>query len=90
MSEDFKIDADLILLSMGFTGVPKNGIVEELGILLNSRSMVAVDPSMLTNSDAVFAAGDCISGPSLVVRAMASGIAVSEKIHNYLTNTAKR
>lgn len=77
--EDFKIDADLILLSMGFTGVPKNGIVEELGILLNSRSMVAVDPSMLTNSDAVFAAGDCISGPSLVVRAMASGIAVSEK-----------
>ena len=75
---------------MGFTGVPKNGIVEELGILLNSRSMVAVDPSMLTNSDAVFAAGDCISGPSLVVRAMASGIAVSEKIHNYLTNTAKR
>jgi len=52
--------------------------------------MVAVDPSMLTNSDAVFAAGDCISGPSLVVRAMASGIAVSEKIHNYLTNTAKR
>lgn len=88
--EDFKIDADLILLSMGFTGVPKNGIVEELGILLNSRSMVAVDASMLTNSDAVFAAGDCISGPSLVVRAMTSGIAASEKIHKYLTNTAKR
>lgn len=82
--ENFRLEADLILLSMGFTGVEKNGIVEQLGILLNSRSMIAVDESMSTNVDGVFAAGDSISGPSLVVRAIASGRAVAGRIDSYL------
>ena len=87
--EDFKIDADLILLSMGFTGVEKNGIVEQLGILLNSRSTIAADAGMSTNVEGVFAAGDCVSGPSLVVRAAASGLAAAEKIDAYLNNIIK-
>lgn len=87
--EDFKIDADLILLSMGFTGVGKNGIVEQLGILLNSRSTIAADAGMSTNVEGVFAAGDCVSGPSLVVRAAASGLAAAEKIDAYLNNIIK-
>lgn len=58
--------------------------MEQLGILLNSRSMVAVDKSMSTNVDGVFAAGDSISGPSLVVRAIASGRAVAGRIDSYL------
>ena len=81
--------ADLILLSMGFTGVEKNGIVEQLGILLNSRSTIAADAGMSTNVEGVFAAGDCVSGPSLVVRAAASGLAAAEKIDAYLNNIIK-
>lgn len=87
--EDFKIDADLILLSMGFTGVEKNGIVGQLGILLNSRSTIAADAGMSTNVEGVFAAGDCVSGPSLVVRAAASGLAAAGKIDAYLNNIIK-
>ncbi len=69
----FKIEADLILLAMGFTGVRRNGLVEELGLELVPRGMVASNESCATNLDGVFACGDCVSGPSLVSRAIAAG-----------------
>lgn len=86
---DFKIDADLILLSMGFTGVEKNGIVAQLEIPLNSRSTIAAGPDMSAGAEGVFAAGDCVSGPSLVVRAAASGLAAAEKIDAYLNRIVR-
>ena len=61
------IHADLILLAMGFTGVPRNGIVEELNLQLSPRNGILADPEKH-----VYAAGDCVTGASLVVRAMAN------------------
>ena len=60
------IPADLILLAMGFTGVPRGGLIEELGLELTPRSGIIADPARH-----IYAVGDCATGASLVVRAMA-------------------
>ena len=66
------IEADLVLLAMGFTGVPKDHpIVSQLGLDLTPRTAIISAPAKK-----VYAVGDCASGASLVVRALASGRAL--------------
>ena len=60
------IEADLVLLAMGFTGVPRAGLVDELKLELTPRNGIISDPARN-----IYAVGDCANGPSLVVRAMA-------------------
>ena len=63
------IEADLVFLAMGFTGVPKdNPVVEQLKLAQTPRTAVVSDPARN-----VFCVGDCANGASLVVRAFASG-----------------
>ena len=63
------IKADLVFLAMGFTGVPKdNPIVAQLGIAQTPRTALVSDPARN-----IHCVGDCASGASLVVRALASG-----------------
>ena len=63
------IKADLVLLAMGFTGVPAdNQIVAQLGLAQTPRTTLIPDPARK-----IFCVGDCSSGASLVVRALASG-----------------
>ena len=63
------IKADLVFLAMGFTGVPAdNPIVKQLGLAQTPRTALVPDP--LRN---IYCVGDCASGASLVVRALASG-----------------
>lgn len=81
-----QIDADLILLAMGFVHPVHEGLLTELGIDLNSRKNINVDLSMSTNINKVFAAGDAATGASLVVNAIASGRRVAKKIDNYLSS----
>ena len=73
------IKADLILLAMGFTGVPKNGIVEELNLELSPRNGIIADPEKR-----IYAAGDCVTGASLVVRSMANAKQTAELIGKQL------
>ena len=60
------IDTDLVVLAMGFTGVPAEGIVNDLGLQLTPRTAIIEDPARH-----IHAVGDCANGASLVVRAMA-------------------
>jgi len=60
------IDTDLVVLAMGFTGVPAEGIVNDLGLELTPRTAIIPDPARH-----IYAVGDCANGASLVVRAMA-------------------
>ncbi len=60
------IKADLVVLAMGFTGVPAEGLVNDLGLKLTPRTAIIADPSRH-----IYAVGDCANGASLVVRAMA-------------------
>ncbi len=71
------IEADLVLLAMGFTGVPKaHPIVEQLGLELTPRTAIISDPGKR-----IFAVGDCATGASLVVRAIADG----KNLHGFST-----
>ena len=70
----FEIPADLVLLAMGFTGLPMTPLLEELGVRLDERGIVAADPrDFATSEPGVFAAGDCRRGQSLVVWAISEG-----------------
>lgn len=60
------IKADLVVLAMGFTGVPAEGLVNDLGLKLTPRTAIIQEPSRH-----IYAVGDCANGASLVVRAMA-------------------
>jgi len=66
------IEADIVLLAMGFIHPVQKGIIKELDLKLDGRGNVETDAKGLTSNAKVFAAGDVTSGASLVVRAMAS------------------
>jgi glutamate synthase (NADPH/NADH) small chain len=78
------IEADLVLLAMGFIHPVYQGLLEELNIHLDTRKNVKVDPHMSTNIEKVFAAGDAVNGASLVVTAIASGRRVARRIDAFL------
>ncbi|MBF0125899.1 MAG: glutamate synthase subunit beta [Magnetococcales bacterium] len=70
---DFYLEADLILLAMGFLHPVKAGLLESLGVALDGRGNVKVDPHFMTSVQGIFAAGDMATGQSLVLRAIDSG-----------------
>lgn len=82
---EFTIDADLVLIAMGFTGPARGGVLDQLGVALDERSNVTTDETRMTSEKGVFAAGDMRRGQSLVVWAIAEGRAAAEHINNYLS-----
>lgn len=70
---EFTIDADLILLAMGFLGPEKNTMLSQLGVKLTERGNVWADDSKMTSVEGVFTAGDMTRGQSLIVWAIAEG-----------------
>ncbi|HKE23790.1 MAG TPA: glutamate synthase subunit beta [Bryobacteraceae bacterium] len=81
---EFTLDADLVLLAMGFLGPVKNGLLEQLGISLDARGNVATDDRQMTSVPGIFAAGDMRRGQSLVVWAIAEGRKAAAGIDAYL------
>ena len=83
------LDADLVLLAMGFLG-PENTIVEELGLEQDARSNVKADYGKFNTSvEKVFAAGDMRRGQSLIVWAINEGRAVARECDRFLMGTTK-
>jgi glutamate synthase (NADPH/NADH) small chain len=86
---EFEIEADLVLLAMGFTGPVKNKLLTDLGVLFDSRGNIAADALHQTSVPGVFAAGDAKRGASLIVWAIREGRDAAEQIHNWLTTEAR-
>lgn len=82
------IEAELVLLAMGFTGPVRGGMLEQLGVALDARGNVATNDQNMTSVEGVFAAGDMRRGQSLVVWAIAEGRKTAASVHTYLS-TAK-
>ncbi len=82
---EFELKADLVLLAMGFVHVIHEGLVENLGLQLDERGNVLVN-NYQTSQPWVFAAGDTVSGVSLVVRAIRSGQEAAAALNQWLGN----
>ncbi|WP_396930813.1 glutamate synthase subunit beta [Mycolicibacterium sp.] len=81
---DFELEADLVLLAMGFVGPEKPGLLTDLGVDLTDRGNVARDNEFATSVPGVFVAGDMGRGQSLIVWAIAEGRAAAKGVDRYL------
>ena len=82
--EEQELQADLVLLALGFLGPEQIGPVGELGLALDRRGNIAVDASYATNHTGVFSCGDAARGQSLVVWAIAEGRSAAAAVDRYL------
>ena len=80
---EFTMDADLVLLALGFLGPVRQGMLEQFGVNLDVRGNVATDNHM-TSVAGVFAAGDMRRGQSLVVWAISEGRKAAAAVDTYL------
>ena len=78
------IEADLVLLAMGFVGPERGGVVSELGLKLTERGNVWRDEQWMTSEEGVFTAGDMQRGQSLIVWAIADGRKAAAAVDGYL------
>lgn len=83
-STEFTIDADLVLIAMGFLGPVRNGMIEQFGVQLDNRGNVATDQSYMSSVEGIFAAGDMRRGQSLVVWAISEGRKAAAGVDSYL------
>jgi len=79
-----ELEADLVLLAMGFVGPEPRGLVEELGLRLTDRGNVWRDANWMTSEPGVFTAGDMQRGQSLIVWAIADGRQAASAVDAYL------
>lgn len=82
---EFSIEADLVLLAMGFVHPTHNGLLKDLKVDLDNRGNVNADDTYFkTSEDKVFVAGDSRRGQSLVVWAISEGRKCASQIDNFL------
>jgi glutamate synthase (NADPH/NADH) small chain len=81
---EFTLQAELVLLAMGFVHPEREGVVEQLGVRVNARGNVDIDQDFMSSVPGVFAAGDCQRGQSLVVWAIADGRKAARGVDKYL------
>ena len=76
--------SQMILLAMGFLGPETEGLLAELGVVIDGRGNVAVDEDKMTSVSGIFSAGDMARGQSLVVWAIADGRRAARGVDKYL------
>jgi len=86
---EFSLDADLVLIAMGFLGPVRKGMIEELGVSLDPRGNIATGPDYMTSVDGVFAAGDMRRGQSLIVWAISEGRRAAAAMDRHLRTNIK-
>ena len=81
---EFDVDADLVLLAMGFLHPDHKGMVEDLALELDPRGNIKADENKMTSRPGVFTGGDASRGQSLVVWAIAEGREMARGVDSYL------
>ena len=82
---EFKIDCDLVVVSVGSNANPLlTNTTPDLA--LNKWGNIIADPfTGKTSKKAVWAGGDIVTGAATVILAMGAGRAVADSMHDYLT-----
>ena len=81
---DVVLDADLVLLAMGFLGPEKKGMLDNLGVEVDQRGNIKADDNYMTTVPGIFAAGDARRGQSLIVWAIWEGREAAVGVDKYL------
>jgi glutamate synthase (NADPH/NADH) small chain len=85
---EFELDAQLVLLAMGFVHPVHEGLLKTLGVDLDPRGNVRANTSdYQTSRPNVFSAGDMRRGQSLVVWAIREGRLCARAIDEFLMGT---
>ena len=82
-------EAEKVFLAMGFTGVEKVKLFEDLGVSLTARGTISADENKQTSAPNIFAAGDCERGQSLIVWAIADGRRAASSVDRFLRATVE-
>jgi len=82
---EFEIEADLVLLALGFLHPEKKGLLEQLGVELDARGNVKAGFDYATTVKKVFSCGDMRRGQSLVVWAISEGRQAACQIDKFLS-----
>ncbi|MCX7029469.1 MAG: glutamate synthase subunit beta [Spirochaetes bacterium] len=82
---EFTLEADLVLLAMGFLHVRHGRLLEDLSAEYDARGNLHTDARGLTSVRGVWAAGDAGTGASLVVRAIFQGREAAQAIDETLS-----
>ena len=77
---EFTLEADLVLLAMGFVGPGYTGLIDDLKLTRDCRGFLARDDQGMTAVPGVYVCGDMHRGPSLVVHALADGIRTARAV----------
>ncbi len=86
---EFLLEADLVLLAMGFVGPHRAGMLEQSGVALDPRGNVSADTTAYeTSIEGVFVAGDMRRGQSLVVWAIREGRQCARAVDAYLMGSS--
>jgi glutamate synthase (NADPH/NADH) small chain len=85
---EFVLDADLVLIAIGFAGVTRKGLMEKLGARLDARGNIVTDGNYRTSIEKVYAAGDARRGASLIVWAIAEGRKAARAIDEALMGSS--
>lgn len=81
---EFVIETDILVPAVGQV-VDLGFLRPEDGIEVSRRGTIVVDPETFqTSRRGVFAAGDCVTGPDVLVRAIAGGRKAADRIDRFL------
>ena len=88
-SSEFSLPIDVVLIAYGFDPVPIFAAGNSDKIEVNKWSGVIVDENQMTSVPGVFAVGDLVRGPDLVVRAVRDSRKAAAGIHKYLLSQTR-
>jgi glutamate synthase (NADPH/NADH) small chain len=86
---EFELDADLVLIAIGFAGVHRAGLMEQTGARLDARGNIVTGENYASSVEGVFAAGDARRGASLIVWAIAEGRRAARAMDEYLMGSSQ-
>lgn len=81
---EFDVAADVVVVAFGFEPSPLARMSDLSQLATNESGGVVVDCRQMTNVSGVFAGGDMVRGPSLVVHAVRDARKAAQEIHRFL------
>ena len=81
---NFEIEADLVLLAIGFTGPVRDIFLEDLDLGYTERGGIRSENGFATTEPGIFVAGDARRGADLIVTAIADGRKAARQADEYL------